>query len=443
VDERHLSAGEAAYAAGDWQHAALEYMAAVHGGPADGAGHALHHAGNSLMKLGRHADAAVVYRKAASDPAYDRRGTVYANLGAALVAAGNPDEAILAYDQALADPSYPTPYKALLGKAGALYGAERFEEAAQTYRQAAWADGNPDPGKALNNLGLSFMVIGRPEDAVEAFKAALGVEGYAAKGKAAANLGLAYATMGFFEESAREFEAARDVHGFVLAGTMLETYEAAVAKARQENSGPLGPPLEDLERETVEGWMTGEIGSPGALAPESTGPIALIPDADDEATKRFFAMTEGEMRDADREARKAERSAKRTPKAIVLRVAVVAVAVALVVGGLAGAFALGYGYPTQEQTVTSLLDAYRAGTAYTDFWVAVPPTDVKQEMRALPAKFTSFRIEGVDRAATTSTVLVIVSLDSGSTLSYKVQLAREGVGWKVVGIQNRWSSSLG
>jgi hypothetical protein len=115
--------------------------------------------------------------------------------------------------------------------------------------------------------------------------------------------------------------------------------------------------------------------------------------------------------------------------------------IALVAGAFAGAFYLGYGYPTQEQTVTSLLDSYRTGASYTAYWVAVPPTDVKQAMRALPAKFASFHIDGVDRAAAKSTVLVVVSLDSGSTLSYKVQLAREGVGWKVVGIQNRFVST--
>ncbi len=440
MDERHLSAGEAAYSAGDWQQAALEFMAAAHGQPAEGAGHALHHAGNALMKLGRPADAATVYKKATADPTYDKRGTVFANLGAALVAAGRPDEAIEAYGHALADPEYPTHYKALLGTAGALYSSGRFEEAAQMYRQAAWADGNPDPGKALNNLGLSFMAHGRPEDAVEAFKAALGIEGYAAKGKASANLGLAYAAMGFFEEAAREFETARDAYGHDLSGATLEAYEAAVAKARQERTGPIPGPFEDLERETVEGWVTGELAA-------STGPMpavqssGIVPDEGDEATQRFFAITEGEMRDADREARKAARAALRTPKAIALRVGLAVLGVAVVAGLLAGAFYLGFGYPTQEQTVTGLFDAYRTGGTYTSYWVAVPPTDIKQEMRALPAKFASFKIEGVDRAAAASTVLVVVSLDSGSTLSYKVHLAREGVGWKVVGVENRFAST--
>jgi tetratricopeptide (TPR) repeat protein len=441
MDERHLEQGEAAYAAGNWQHAALEFMAAVHGDPSEGAGHALHYAGNALVKLGRYGDAATVYRKASADTDYDKRSSVFANLGAALAADNLHEEALEAYTEALDSGDYPTPYKALQGKASALYGLGRFEEAAQAYRKAAWSEGNPDPGKALNNLGQSFMALSRPEEAIEAFKAALGIEGYAAKGKATANLGLAYAAIGFFEEAAREFERARDELDYPLTGAVLETYEAAVKRARSEHTGPIGEPIEDLERETVEGWVTGEIPGSGSRPVESTGPIELIPGGDDEATKRFFTITEGEMKDQDREARKAERVAKRTPKAIILRVLAVLLVLGLVGGGLAGAFYMGYGYPTQEQTVTSLLNAYRDSANYTDFWVAVPTADVKQEMRALPAKFASYTISGVNRAASRSMVRVVVKLESGSTLSYDVNLAREGVGWKVIGLQNTFGST--
>jgi tetratricopeptide (TPR) repeat protein len=437
VDEKHLTAGKAAYAAGEWHQAAVEFMAAVQGDGAEGSGYALHHAGNALMKLHRHADAVTVYRRAAADVGYDRRAAVNANLGGALVALGRHEEALAAYGEALADPSYPTPHKALLGRAGALYALERYDEASGAYRQAAWTDGNPDPGKALNNLGLSFMALDKPEDAVEAFKAALGIEGYASKGKASVNLALAYCAMGFFEEAVHEFEAARDSYGHVLEGATLQSYEAAQAKARPAEGGPVDAPAEDLERETVEGWETGEI-----LPAESrVSEAPILPDSDDEATARFFAMTEDDMRKADRAARKAERSAKRTPKAIALRIAGAVLVIALLAGAVGGALYLGYGYPTQEQTVTGLLDAYRAGESYADFWVAVPQADVKQEMRALPAKFVSYRISGVDRAVAHSTAVVVIKLGSGSELSYDIQLAREGVGWKVVGVKNRWTST--
>jgi tetratricopeptide (TPR) repeat protein len=437
VDLHHLEAAEAAYAAKDWHHAAVEFMAAVHGDAPEGSGHALHMAGNALMRMRRYADAVTVYRRALCDADYERRATVDVNLGAALACLGRHEEALAANDEAIADPAYPTPHKALLGRAGALYALGRYEEAAGAYRQAAWADGNPDPGRALNNLGLTFMTLGKPEDAVEAFRAALGVDGYAAKGKASANLATAYAAMGFFEEAVSEFERARDQHGYALEGDTLAAYEAAVAKVRSRDDEPAGPTSQGPDAETVEGSETGEI----LPSEERVSEAPTLPDAEDEATARFFNMTELEMREADREVRKAERSAKRTPKAIVLRIAAFVLVVAVLAGAVGGVLYLGYGYPTQEQTVTGLLDAYRSGQPYTSFWVAVPQTDVKQEMRALPAKFVSYRIQGVARAATVSTAVVVIKLDSGSDLSYDVQLAREGMGWKVVGVKNRWNST--
>ncbi len=444
MDERHLSAGEAAYAAGDWQRAALEFMAAAHGAPSEGAGHALHHAGNALVKLGRYSDAVTVYQKAARDVTYAKRGAVFANLGAALMASDRADEALGAYASASADPDYATPYKAILGSAGAMYALGRFEDAAQAFRQAAWAEGNPDPGKALNNLGLSFMSLGRPEDAVEAFKAALGIEGYASKGKASANLGLAYASMGFFEEAVLEFESARDEYGYELVDGTLDAYDAARVRVRTEGqtgSFAAVTALSDPATDAAPGEMES---AEDYFAPvEETGAAPVLPDADDESTLRFFTMSEDDMREADRESRKEDRAQKRSPKAIILRVAVVSFVALAVAGGLAAAFYLGYGFPTQEQTVTGLLDTYRAdsaSTAYAEFWVGAPAADVAQEMRTLPATFSGFVIEGVDRASVASTVAVSVTVDGGPAQSFLIRLAREGVGWKVVGIRNRWGS---
>lgn len=442
MDERHLSAGEAAYAAGDWQHAALEFMAAAHGSPSDGAGKALHQAGNALMKLGRYADAVTVYQKAARDLTYQKRGAVFANLGAALTVTGRSEEALEAYGNALADPEYGTPYKALLGQAGALYALGRFEDAVEAFRHAAWSEGNPDPGKALNNLGLSFMSLGRPEDAVEAFKAALGIDGYASKGKASANLGLAYAAMGFFEDAVLEFESARDEHGYELAGATLEAYETARVKVRTEgvDTGGRDDYLSGSDSDDDVAYDS-ELAEDFLPPDGATSAAPVLPDADDEATQEFFTRTEDEMRKTDRAARQKERSQRRTPKWFLLRIAIALIVVLVIGGGLGSAFFLGYGYPTQEQTVTRLLDAYHTGSVtYTDYWVAAPAADVTQEMRALPATFTAFTIDGVDRASVNSTVAVSVSLESGAKQSFFVLLEREGVGWKVVGVKNNWGS---
>lgn len=447
MNDARFAAGDAAYAQGDWKVAAREYLAAAHGQPAEGSGAAYHQAGNALMRLKRFGDAATVYGHATKDPVYDKRGVVFANLGAALAAAGRREDAVSAYDAALADEHYPTRYKALQGKAGALYELGRHDEACGAYREAAWADGNPDPGKALNNLGLCFMAVGKPEEAVEAYKAALAIDDYPARGKASANLGLAYMQMGFFEEAVHAFRTAQDAFGHELTGAALAGYEASVAAARpgRGRDDARSDAAADAPVETVEGWATGEMppvfpeDDPkgwGEQDHEGDGPTEVIED-----DSRFFTMTEDEMRTADRDARRAVRKEQRTPGFVALRVGLTVLALVLVVGGVAGLLYAGYGYPMQEQTVASMLDAYRGGQPYTEYWVAVPQTDVKQEMRQLPAKFTSYRVDGVDRSALNSTARVIVKLDTGSELAYDIKLVREGVGWKINGVKNTWSST--
>lgn len=432
MDEARLKQADAAYEAGDWRTAAREYLAAAHGADDEGSGRTYHMAGNALMKLRRYADASTVYARAAKDPDYDRRAVVLTNLGGALAAEGRYSEAVDAYRAALADPANEAPHKAQQGLAGALFDMGRYEEACLAYRDASWAPGNPDPGKALNNLGLCFMATGKPEDAVEAYKAAVNVDGYAAKGKASANLGLAYAAMGFHDEAVRAFEAARDVHDYELAGVALSTYEAS-----KHVAGPADEP------DTVEGWATGELGDPDAAperpepAPAPLEPAPLAADDDD----AFFTRTEQEARDVGKQAAREERRRKLSGRGLALRIGAAVLAVLLVLGGLAGAWYVGVGYPTQAATVSGMLDAYRAGTDVAGFWVAVPPTDVKQEMRKLPARFESYEIDGGEAGPATATAKVTVRMQKNATLSYTISLVREGVGWKVNGIQNDWRST--
>jgi len=436
VEDPHRTAGEIAYAAGEWDTAAVEFLASVHGRPIEGSGYALHQAGNSLVKLGRLTDAAAVYERAVLDVDYERRGAVFANLGAAHSATGEYEKAVTAYTSALADDAYATPYKALQGSAGALYELGRYDEAALAYRQAAWADGNPDPGRSFNNLGLAFMAMGRPEEALEAFRAAIGIEDYAAKGKATANLALAYSTMGFYEEAVREFERSRDTFGHELTGDTLAAYEESQRRVGRERLMATGS-FEIVKPEMVEGWATGEM--PPAMPP--TGDPNALPDADGEATQAFFDRSEDEMRETDRAERKAARVAKLTPRGIAVRVGITLLVVLAIAGVFGGLLYAGYGYPTQEHTVSSMLDAYRSGAPYIEYWVAVPQTNVKREMDQLPATFASYRISGVDRSATKSTARVIVRFDTGAELAYDVVLTREGVGWKVMGVKNAWGST--
>ena len=458
MDHNRFQEAQQAYDAADYRLAAKLFLAAA-GRGADGNGGAYHKAGNSLMHLRRHQDALTVYGHALRDGAYDRRGAVYANLGAAHVALADYAEATRAYENALKETDYATPYKAYQGLAGSLLERGRIEEAAVAYRRAALDPGNPDPGKALVNLGLCFMGLDRPADAVEAYRAALGFDEYQGRGKALANLGQAYAAMGEHEEAVRAFEKSTQLHNHRLSASAAATYDTALAQARPQ-------------REVVEGWETGEIGfvTPpvaaddtlewqaaelaaltGAAAPASAAvadtalvdaeqAAASLGFGDDTAVADFFSITDEQMRDRDRDARRAEREDNRgSGWKRVAGVVVILVALGAVIGASSW---FGLGWPTQQQSTAGMLVAHRDGEKVDAYWVAVPGKDLVKEMAKVPP-VKSYTIDSVKRGPQSSVVKVTVTPKDGAALHYTVTLAREGVGWKVTGVENDWRSTGG
>lgn len=480
MDQSRFQEAQQAYEAGDFRTAAKGFLAAAGRGP-DGNGAAYHMAGNSLMRLRRYQDAVTVYGHALRDTLHDRRGAVWSNLGAAYCELGEYADAAKAYEDAIAEPDYTTPYKAYQGMAGALLERGRVEDAAIAYRKAALDPGNPDPGKALVNLGLCFMGLGRPSDAVEAYRAALGFEEYKGRGKALANMGQAFVALGEYDEAVRSFEKATELHNHTLSPAAQAAYETALAQVRSTAEHPetaTSPPagqvaavaaaaetvVADGHTDGFEVAATPDVATEGAaptkftdfgdefagdeseftqpLAPfDHVDPSAELDFGDDAAVADFFAATDEQLKERDREARRAERHA-RGPFAIWRTVAIVVVAVLVVVGALAAAYEMGFGWPTQSETVGSMLSAYQSGGAVDGYWVAAPSNDVKKEMAKIPP-MTGFAIGEIDRGATTSKVAVTVTPKSGAALHYTITLSREGVGWKVSAVDNDWSSTGG
>jgi Tfp pilus assembly protein PilF len=414
-----MTEGDKAYAAGDFTAAAREYIAAA-GSDGAGSGAALHKAGNALLKLRRFDDAIVVYERALDDIEYTGCASVRLNLGTAYAAIGESGKAAAAYEQAVDDPLCTARHKGLAGLGGSLYDMGRIEDAAEAYRKAALDSKNPDPGRALNNLGLCFMALDRPEDAMEAYRAAVELKGYAGRGRAAANLGLAYAALGMHEHAVRIFERADREFGHELSHAATAAYAACAAMAARAP-------------EKVEGWSTGEL-SPVAAA--------AVGDPEPDQT-RFFTITDDEMRVADKTVRGEERRERRKSRPTWVIVLVVTLALAAIGGLLAFVWLTGLGYPSQQMTVTGMLDAYGSGQAVDSYWVAVPSGDVEKAMASLPPKWQSLELGAIERSARTSTVEVTVVLEQGAPLTYQVSLAREGVGWKVNGVINDWRSTGG
>ena len=443
MDQARFDEGQVAYAAKDYRTAAKAFLSAA--GRGEGSGAAYHMAGNSLVRLRRFSDAVTVYRHALNDESYDKHSAVQVNLGAAHVALGEYAEALRSYEAALEDPEYTAQYRALQGKAGALFEMGRFEDAAMAYRQAALDSENPDPGKALNNLGFCFMAMDRPTDAVEAYRAALGFDSYSGRGRALANLGMAYHLIERHEDAVKSFEKATELHGYELSDAARHAY----VTSREKSSTA-------AQREVVEGWSTGEMPPAIEPAPEAEtepGPepdtaqsspdaTTAMPHPTGEDVDSFFNITDQEMRELDREARRSERQTRQGGRGAWSVIATVVVAVAIVAGLLVALFMWGFGYPTQRMTVSGMLEARASGDPVAQYWVAVPTADIDKEMAKLPP-MTEFVIEGVERSPRTSQVVVTITPESGAPLSYQVSLAREGVGWKVTGVENDWRSTGG
>lgn len=463
MDSVKFQEAQQAYEAGDFRSAAKGFLASAGKGTV-GNGGAYHMAGNSLIRLRRYADAVTVYGHALRDETYDKRGVVYTNLGAAYVALGELTQAVTAYEAALGEPGYQTPYKAWQGIAAAHMERGKVEEAAVAYRRAALDEGNPDPGKALVNLGLCFMALGRPSDAADAYKAALGFENYAGRGKALANLGQAYAAMGEYVEAVRAFEKATQLHGHVLSASAQEAYESALSLTRPAH-------------ETVDGWVTGEMapvsaasasdgwatGELAALTAEtspaplpSPQPLQAVPEpagfadtaataadalgfGDEAAVSEFFSLTEDEMKARARAARREEIKSRSGVSRHVVAAGVGALVFALLI---TGAYFLGFGWPTQTATAKGLLVAYQKGESVEEYWVAVPNSDVQREMAKIPP-IKDYSIEAIVRGRDTSKVAVSVSPKTGAPMRFTLTLVREGVGWRISGLDYNWRSTGG
>ncbi|MGV8082911.1 MAG: tetratricopeptide repeat protein [Coriobacteriia bacterium] len=433
MDETRFQEAQQAYNAGDYRTAAKAFLASA-GRGADGNGAAYHMAGNSLLRLRRYADAVTVFKHALRDELYERRGAVHANLGVAFMALGDYSEAVRSYESALGEADYPTPYKAYQGMASALLERGRVEEAAAAYRKAALDGSNPDPGKALVNLGLCFMALGRPADAVDAYQAALGFDDYRGRGKALANLGQAYHALGQYPDAVRTFERATQLHSHELSPAAAAAYEDARAKLRAQPR-----PVGEAALAPEAALDAGEEQPTQSFETQARDASDLLGFGDDEAVADFFSVTDEELRRRDIE----ERRARRTQKTPVRRRAVITtivIVVVLICVAAVLAWFTGFGWPTQQQTVSGMLTAYEDGGAVDSYWVAVPAADVTKEMAKIPTP-KDFSVSEVSRGSQTSTVTVIITPESGSDLRYAVTLVREGVGWKVNGIDNDWQSA--
>jgi tetratricopeptide (TPR) repeat protein len=424
---------QVAYQAGNYIDALKSYYAALKDdhvtfGPGD-LGLVYYRVGNCLLKMHSFNEAAISYKKALEDTIFAQRGATNVNLGKSLLGEGRFQEAIEAFNSALADPAYVKGYQAQMGLGNAYSKLGMIVEAGTAYRNAALDERNPNPSKALLSLGACFVALGRPADAIESYTAVFDfAPSVPLQQKTYENLGLAYAAAERYPEAVQAFNQALEPGGFVLSTPALAAYQKALVAIGAEP---------DLIAQAA-GLGTMQDGSQiyrssPALEPTARADGSVSYGAGNVPTTQdtgFFDAVESDLVKMSKDQIKGERKLRHTGLKITLGIVIFLV---LLLGLGVFAFTQGYGYPTQEAVVQDLFDANADGRDPTPYWVGAS-TEEEQAIRRvmdMVAPTKTIEIVYLERAMTTSEVVVAARLQNGGTLNYDISLTRSGLGWKI------------
>lgn len=419
MNEQSFEAGKTAYQRGDIL-ATVQQLAQAKA-PGEVSGAVDHLLGNCFMKLGRFAQAADAYGDALRDSSYGHAGALSCNRGRALLAANKPQEAIASLTLAVQDEGYATPYKAYMALAGAFKRVGNVRDAGVAFRNAAIDENNPDPSAALRELGACFMQMGRAVDAVEAYRTALDFAGPMESHNAIyADLGMAYVAANRMSEAVDAFAHATADGNLSLRPEVQLAYDAA-RKAVSAINGE-GSPSETDAFLAAAGYGTGHVdpldptGATGEFmpSPEDTG---------------FFSVSEEDLVAQDKHDRKVRRKRRHRGLKVFLTLLFL---LALVAGGGAFAYWRGYGWPTQRSVVEDLFTRNASGADVAPLLASSVSSSARSQMEAiLPTSVTSVEVNGQDQSMHSSTVLATAKLSAGGEQQYQIDLARDGIGWKV------------
>jgi tetratricopeptide (TPR) repeat protein len=476
------------------EDAAVAYRKAALDAENPDPGRALVNLGLCFMGLGRPADAVEAYRAALGFDQYKGRGLALANLGLAYVALGRYEDAVKSFEKASGLHGHKLSPAAAAAQATALAHVRPEQPAATPAPATAapapaparelvegWVTGEQPPVTETPAFAEQPPVPQTPAFAerppvpeTSAFAERAVVPPPAATGAPAAEPAADTTGFPFPDNPSAETIPGTTMNWDVLAPPTESLPEASELAA----SIPAPEPVPSHEGPTAELSAIGDQPVAGATpaadsgAPAAVGglpttapagddtataghhhpleplipfdhlpPGGAIDFGDEEAVEEFFSATEEELKERDREARRAARHEK-GPWAIWRNVIVAAVVVLVVIGALFGAYQLGYGWPTQTQTVGGMLSAFEQGDPVDGYWVAAPTKDISKEMAKIPP-VKSFSVDNVQMGATTSKAEATVTPRTGAALHYTITLSREGVGWKVSGVDNDWSTTGG
>jgi len=405
------------------------------------AGLVYHRLGNCLVKVERYEEAVSVYRKSLEDSAYSERGSLHVNLGTALSALNRYEESLEEFQAALEDEYYSTPYRAWMGLGNALSKLGRIVEAGTAYRTAALDPNNPNPVKALMNLGASFSALDRPADAVEAYLAILDfrVTGNTLN-RTYERLGSAYFADGQFTLAIQAFNDAQLGGNYQLS----ERSFSQLAQARLALASP-DPVAVSAEWSASMAPVASleDSSSLQSLDQDIAGPFGFGTEHASAEDINFFTASDAELIAASKRQYKQEKRLRHTGLKVFFGLLLVVV---LALGAAIVAFTQGYGLPTQESVINGFFDSNASGKEIERYWVDAAQDDraaFDQMLQAVAAVDSeSVTIRYLDRSISESEALLDVRLPDGGVVHYRVGLVRDGIGWKINGIELVFASYL-
>jgi tetratricopeptide (TPR) repeat protein len=404
------------------------------------AGLIYHRIGNCLIKMRNFKEASVSYQKALQDDAYSEKTSIYVNLGTTLNGIGKHAEAITYFNKALTDASYATPYRAFMGLGNAYTKLGKFIEAGTAYRDAALDESNPNPVKALLNLASAFTELGRPDDAIEAYLAILD---FRVTGKTLnttlERLGRAYVAAGQYQKGIDTFEDIRARERFTLSPEAEDAYQRAQQALGLAVGGASAEATPIIGGESLAGFEPSERYSSGATAQYAPFDFneedgyggGNVPHSGDTG---FFTATDDDLIATSKRDLRRERKLRNTGPKILLAIVLILV---IALGTCVFAYTQGIGFPSQETVVTEFFAEYSANKPIEDYWIARSTEDETTLNRILDgvARSSDVTIVGLRAQMAESQVLADVKLSEGGIMHYRIDLARDLIGWKIRGIE--------
>ena len=394
-----------------------------------------HRIGNCLMRLRDHEEAIHAYTQAAADTSYEAIGAVNVNLGSAYAALHDYENAVKHYEIAVSDRSYETAYKAYSGMGKAYLKLGKSAEAGAAFRSAALDEANPNPTQALLNLGICFMALGRPADAVQSYESALQFDmDRDAKNKLYANLGQAYVADGKMQQAVNAFEMALADKTYFLNDAASVDYQRAVGAVAQGTAV-----MEPVEATGTSLDMSGlDVSADGAPIYHETdeyeaaqNPLNFadsygVEDDYESSHDRFFNASDEELERWSRGVARQDR--KRRNVGLKVLVTIIVLALLALAAALLG-YTQGLGFPSQ-QTVVEQLFADKNLAASGLFAEGTSSEDVATMLDPV-VQGAQINIDGIESDATNSVAYVTATTPEGGEVSYKINLVREGIGWKL------------